>query len=93
VEIKNLLFRKEFCNVNDMNQQLKKKKSQDLGNVTAQIFYLAFQNLANTEKKQFLTILATDKNLMQDLMDISVIEQRRKEPSRSFRDILKELNE
>jgi hypothetical protein len=92
MEIKNLLFRKEICKVNDMKTELKRKKPQELGNVTGQIFYLAFQNLANTEKKQFLTILATDKKLMQDLFDISVIEQRRKEPSRSFRDILKELN-
>jgi len=57
--------------------------------VTARIFYLAFQNLPSVEKKQFLTILASNKNLMQDLIDISIIEKRKNETSRPFREILK----
>jgi hypothetical protein len=71
-------------------ESLKRKNQQD--NVTAKVFYLAFQNLAHIEKNKFLTILASDKKLMEDLMDISVIERRKKESSRPLREILKEMN-
>ncbi len=71
-----------------MKTDSKKKQLQVSNKINGQIFYLAFQNLAVNEKKQFLTILAKDKRLMEDLIDISIMESRKKESSRSFREIL-----
>lgn len=73
-------------------ESIKRKNHSNSETVTAQVFYLAFQNLANVEKKQFLTILASDKKLMEDLIDISLIKKRRNESSRPFKEILKELD-
>jgi len=36
--------------------------------------------------------LVKDKTLRRDLMDLATIEERKKEPSRPFREYLKELN-
>lgn len=64
------------------------KRKQFTNKINGQIFYMAFQSLAINEKKQFLTILAKDKRLMEDLIDISIIESRKKESSRAFKEIL-----
>jgi len=59
---------------------------------TAEVFLTAFKSLSKKEKDIFLTKLAEDKELFEDLMDIAAIEYRRNEPSRSFDEFLKEEN-
>ncbi len=57
---------------------------------TAEIFWSAFNVLPMEEKRAVIQRIIRDKNLRQDLMDLSVIEQRRKEPGRPLRQYLKE---
>lgn len=56
----------------------------------AEVFLTAFRSLPKAERETVLRGLVKDKNLRRDLMDLSIIEERRKEPSRPFREYLKE---
>ena len=56
----------------------------------AEVFLTAFRSLAKAERETVLRGLVKDKNLRRDLMDLATIEERRKEPSRPFREYLKE---
>lgn len=55
----------------------------------AEVFLTAIRSLPKRDREQILAGLVRDRNLRQDLMDLAVIEQRRKEPSRHFRQYLK----
>ena len=55
---------------------------------TAEIFWTAFKVLPKAEQQAVLRRLIQDQTLRRDLMDLSVIEERRIEPSRSLREYL-----
>ncbi len=56
----------------------------------AEIFFTAFKSLSKKDKNSFYIALAKDQKLFEDLRDIALLEKRRKEPSRSFREFLNE---
>jgi hypothetical protein len=51
---------------------------------TSTIFLTAFKALPKKEKEAVIEKLLKDNEFMEDLIDIAIIEQRRKEPSRSL---------
>lgn len=55
---------------------------------TAEVFLTAFQALSQDARDIFLSHLAKDRELMEDLMDIALIEERRSEPSVPVVDVL-----
>jgi hypothetical protein len=56
----------------------------------AEVFLAAIRSLPKAERDRVLRGLVKDKSLRRDLMDLATIEERRKEPSRPFREYLKE---
>jgi hypothetical protein len=56
----------------------------------AEVFLTAFRSLPKSGRDRVLVALVKDKALRRDLMDLAVIEEREAEPSRPFRDYLKE---
>ncbi len=57
---------------------------------TAEVFWSAFNVLPVEEKRAVIQRIILDENLRRDLMDLSVIEERRDEPGRPLREYLKE---
>ena len=57
---------------------------------TAEVFWTAFKVLSAEEKRAVLQRIIRDDNLRHDLMDLSIIEERRNEPGRPLREYLKE---
>jgi len=57
---------------------------------TAEVFWTAFNVLPVEEKRAVIQHIIQDENLRRDLMDLSVIEERRNEPGRPLREYLKE---
>jgi hypothetical protein len=55
---------------------------------TAKVFIQAFKALTERERTAFLEALLREKEYREDLMDIALIEERRRESSRSFRKYL-----
>jgi hypothetical protein len=51
---------------------------------TSEIFLTAFRSLKKREREAVLEKLLKDKELVEDLMDLVVLKQRRKETSRSL---------
>jgi hypothetical protein len=49
---------------------------------TAEVFWTAFRALPKKEREAILEKLLKDRQLKEDLIDIVIIEQRYKEPSR-----------
>lgn len=56
----------------------------------AEAFYSAFKALPKEERDAVLVRLARDRAVAQDLLDLALIEERRDEPSRPFREYLAE---
>ncbi len=56
----------------------------------AEVFLTALRSLPKSGRDRILMGLVKDRSLRRDLMDLAVIEERRGEPSRPFRDYLKE---
>jgi hypothetical protein len=56
----------------------------------AEIFWIAFKGLPKKEKQSVVIRLLKDKEFMEDLIDTAIINQRRKEPSRSLENYLSE---
>ncbi len=56
----------------------------------AEVFLTALRALPKADRERILRGLVKDRTLRRDLMDLATIEERRKEPSRPFRDYLKE---
>jgi hypothetical protein len=54
----------------------------------AEIFWMAFRGLPKKEKQSVIERLLKDKEFMEDLIDLAILKQRRKEPSRSLEDYL-----
>jgi len=57
---------------------------------TADVFWTAFKVLPAEEKRAILQHIIRDENLRRDLMDLSIIEERRNETGRPLREYLKE---
>jgi hypothetical protein len=57
---------------------------------TAEIFLTAFKALPKREQNAVLAGIAQDKELREDLLDLTLIAKRRNEPSRSFRQYIAE---
>ncbi len=57
---------------------------------TAEVFWTAFRALSKKEQEAFLHRLLRDKSLREDMIDISILEQRKNEPSRSLDEYLHE---
>lgn len=51
---------------------------------TAEVFWTAFRSLPKKERKAVVEKLLEDREFMEDLIDIVILEQRQKEPSRSL---------
>lgn len=56
----------------------------------AEVFLTALRFLPKADRDRILISLVKDKALRRDLVDPATIEERRHEPSRPFRDYLKE---
>ena len=56
----------------------------------AKVFITALKGLPKKDREAVLTGIASDKSLAEDLLDLALIESRRDEPSRPFRDYLAE---
>ncbi len=57
---------------------------------TAEVFATAFRALPKKERQAVLALIADDEELRNDLLDLAVLSQRQKEPSRTFREFLAE---
>lgn len=55
---------------------------------TSEVFWTAFRSLPKKGRNAVLAKMLRDRDFVEDLMDAVVIEQRRKEPSRSLDDYL-----
>jgi len=56
----------------------------------ADVFLTALRSLPKSGRDRVLLGLVRDKALRRNLMDLAVIEERKAEPSRPFRDYLQE---
>jgi len=59
---------------------------------TAEVFFTALRALPKRERQAVLSKIAADEDLRDDLFDLAVFEERRKEPSRPFREFLAEIS-
>ncbi|MDA8215011.1 MAG: hypothetical protein M0Z64_07020 [Nitrospiraceae bacterium] len=57
---------------------------------TSEVFWTAFRALPKKQREAVIEKLLKDKEFMEDLIDIVIIEQRRKEPSRSLDEYIAE---
>jgi hypothetical protein len=57
---------------------------------TAEVFWTAFTVLPLEEKHAVIQRIIRDENLRRELMDLSIIEERRNEPERPLREYLEE---
>jgi len=55
---------------------------------TSEVFWTAFRALPKKEREAVVGKMLKDKEFREDLIDIVIIEQRRKEPSRSLDEYL-----
>ena len=60
-------------------------RSQD---AIAEVFVTALKGLSKERREAVLAGIASDKSLAEDLLDLALIESRRDEPSRPFREFL-----
>jgi len=54
----------------------------------AEVFWLAFKGLPRKEQQLIVQKLLQDREFVEDLLDIAIIEQRRSEPSRPLEEYL-----
>jgi hypothetical protein len=59
---------------------------------TSEVFWTAFRALPKKEREAVIEKLLRDKEFIEDLIDIVIIEQRRKEPSRSLDEYLADMD-
>jgi hypothetical protein len=57
---------------------------------TAEVFWTAFRALPKKEREAVLERLLRQREIREDLIDIALIQQRQKEPSRRLEDYLEE---
>jgi hypothetical protein len=56
----------------------------------AEVFWLAFKGLPKKEQQLIVQKLLQDREFIEDLLDLAIIEQRRLEPSRPLEEYLAE---
>lgn len=56
----------------------------------AEIYLMALDSLSQADKKAVITRLLEDENIREDILDIALIQKRRGESSRPFREYLAE---
>lgn len=54
----------------------------------AEVYLMAIQSLSKAEKEAVIARLLEDPQLREDILDLAVIQQRQREPSRPFREYL-----
>ena len=54
----------------------------------AEVFWLAFKGLPRKKQQLIVPKLLQDREFVEDLLDIAIIEQRRSEPSRPLEEYL-----
>ena len=59
---------------------------------TAEVFVAAFRALPRRQKDAVLSQLAKDRTVREDLIDLAVAEERKKEPSRPLREFLSKVH-
>jgi len=59
----------------------------------AEVYLMALQSFIKAEKEAVLARLLEDTELREDILDLALIQQRRGEPSRPFREYLAEKRE
>ncbi|MGA8848446.1 MAG: hypothetical protein WB564_01270 [Dehalococcoidia bacterium] len=59
----------------------------------AEIYLMALQSLSEAEREAVITRLLEDPQLREDILDLAVIQQRQREPSRPFTEYLAERKE
>lgn len=59
-----------------------------IAEATAEVFWAAFRALSKKEREAVLEKLLRDREFMEDLVDIVILEQRKKEPSRPLDEYL-----
>ena len=55
---------------------------------TSEVFWTAFRALSKRQREAVIGKMLKDKEFREDLMDTVILEQRRKEPSRSLDEYL-----
>ncbi len=56
----------------------------------AEVYLMALRSLSKTERDMVIARLLEDPELREDILDLALIEQRRREPSRPFQEYLAE---
>jgi hypothetical protein len=56
----------------------------------SEVFFTAFRALPKKEREAVIEKLLRDKEFVKDLIDIAILEKRRREPSRSLDEYLAE---
>jgi len=56
----------------------------------AEVYLMALQSLSKAEKEAVIAHLLEDTKLREDILDLALIQQRQREPSRPFREYLAE---
>jgi hypothetical protein len=56
----------------------------------SEVFFTAFRALPKKEREAVIERLLRDKEFVEDLIDIAILDKRRKEPSRSLDEYLAE---
>lgn len=56
----------------------------------AEIYLMALQSLSKAERDAVIAHLLEDEKLREDILDLATFQQRKGEPSRSFREYLAE---
>jgi len=60
------------------------------GESRAEVYPMALQSLSKTERETVLARLLQDAQLREDILDLALIQQRQREPSRPFGEYLAE---
>ena len=55
---------------------------------TAEVFWTAFQALSKKEREAVVARFLKEKNFREDLIDVAILEERQREPSRSLDEYL-----
>ena len=56
----------------------------------AEVYLMALQSLSKAEREAVIARLLEDAQLREDMLDLALIQQRQREPSRPFREYLAE---
>jgi len=60
------------------------------GEATAEVFMTAFKALSKADRDRVLAKFVEEPRIREDLIDLAIVAQRQKEPSRPFREYLAE---